>query len=74
MYVGETNNEQRRIICYGRYGSHLVHLIDAELDKGNRLYYTAHAFATKELAKRKQDSLLANWNYPWNKILNGSRF
>ncbi len=74
MYVGETNNEMLRISCYGRYGSHLAHLIDEALAEGNQLFYTAHAFPTKELAKRRQDSLLAKWDYPWNRILNGSRW
>lgn len=74
MYVGETDNERRRIACYGRSGSHLAELINQELALGNALYYRAHAFPTKELAKRRQNRLLAKWNYPWNKILNGDRF
>lgn len=73
-YVGETSNERRRLQSYARYGSHLRELIYEALDGGNRLYYRAHAHPTKELAKRMQDRMLFEYNYPWNKILNADRW
>ena len=73
-YIGETDNERRRLQTYARYGSHLKELIEDALQNGNRLYYRAHAHPTKELAKRMQDKMLALYNYPWNKMLNGDRF
>ncbi len=74
VYVGETNNEMRCIKGYAKNGSHLADLINAELKAGWHLYYQSHAFPTKELAKRRQDQLLAMYNYPWNKLLNGDRW
>lgn len=73
-YVGETNNERKRMSCYARHGSHLSNLIDEALAEGWHLYYKAHAFPNKELAKRMQDRFLLNYDYPWNKILNGNRW
>lgn len=73
-YVGETINERKRMTCYARHGSHLSELIDHALADGWYLYYKAHAFPTKELAKQKQDRFLREYNYPWNKLLNGDRF
>src|SRR5205814_1075192 len=73
-YVGETNNECRRLQSYARYGSHIKELILEALQGGNRLYYRAHAHPTKELAKRMQDRLLRDFDYPWNKISNGHRW
>lgn len=74
MYVGETSNEMSRIKCYARNGSHISELIDAALEEGWHLYYQSHAFPTKELAKRRQDKLLATYDYPWNRLLNGERY
>jgi hypothetical protein len=74
VYVGETDNEERRIKCYAKHGSHISHLIDEALAEGRHLYYKSHAFTTKELAKRMQDSLLSSYDYPWNKISNGDRW
>lgn len=74
MYVGETNNEKRRIQSYAKNGSHVSELIEAELETGWHLYYQSHRFSTKELAKRRQDQLLGTYNYPWNKLLNGNRW
>jgi len=73
-YVGETQNEYKRMKCYARSGSHLSHLIDEALEAGFHLYYHSHAFATKELAKRMQDKLLRQYDYPWNRMLNGNRW
>jgi hypothetical protein len=74
MYVGETQNETHRIKCYARHGSHLSHLIDNAFEEGWHLYYWSHAFTSKALAKKRQDELLATYDYPWNRILNGDRW
>jgi hypothetical protein len=69
-YVGETDNERRRMICYARSGSHLSQLIDWHLKQGWYLYYRGRACATKNLAKTMQDNLLSRFKYDWNQKLN----
>lgn len=73
MYVGETDNEKRRMTQYGSYGSH----IKEEIKKGIRdrwtLWYRAQSFQTKKQAKAFQDNLLKKHNYPWNTINNVER-
>lgn len=70
VYVGETDNERRRLSCYARSGSHLAELIDAHLDEGWCLYYRAQARPSKREALAMQNRLLARFWYEWNKQLN----
>jgi len=69
-YVGETNNERRRMSDYGRRGSHLSKVIDWHLRQGWHLYYRARVCGTKRLAKIMQDNLLNRFEYDWNRKLN----
>jgi hypothetical protein len=69
-YVGETNNELARLICYARSGSHLSAVIDWHLQQGWCLYYRACAADSKAQAKKMQDSLLSRFYYDWNVALN----
>jgi|SRR3989344_1961100 len=70
MYVGETDNEKRRMSQYGSYGSHIRKEIDSHLKHSCVLWYRAQAFDTKKKAKVFQDSLLDKYDYPWNIINN----
>jgi len=70
MYVGETDNEKRRMAQYGSYGSHIKKEINKGIRDGWILWYRAQAFDTKKKAKAFQDSLLGKYNYPWNIIDN----
>ena len=66
MYVGETKNEAKRMQAYASHGSHNRKVISSALREGWTLYYRAIACKSKAEAKRKQDSLLAKFDYPWN--------
>jgi hypothetical protein len=68
VYIGETGNERARLTCYARNGSHLSGLINWHLARGWVLYYRARAAISKEAAKRIQDTRLARYFYPWNRI------
>ncbi len=70
VYVGETINEKRRMASYARHGSHLSEIIRQHLQDGWHLYYRAQFAATKQDAVKKQNSLLAKFDYDWNIILN----
>lgn len=70
VYIGETNNEMKRMIQYAKNGSHLSEIIDDALNKGYSLYYRAQALKTKNEAKKMQDSMLLRFKYDWNIILN----
>ena len=68
-YVGETNNERRRMGDYGHRGSHLKRFIDWHIRQGWCIYYRATACPTKELARQMQDNLLRRYEYDWNRRL-----
>src|SRR5262249_44616386 len=68
-YVGETNNERRRMSTYGHSGSHLSKMIDWHIRQGWSIYYRAIACPTKEAAKQMQDNLLRRYSYDWNQRL-----
>lgn len=69
-YLGETQNEKNRISCYAANGSHLCQLIDEELNWGSLLWYRSLRMRSKEEAIIKQNRLLYEFDYPWNKQLN----
>ena len=68
VYVGETENEMRRMAQYGQHGSHLADMIADALRKGWTLYYRGWAASSKADSKQKQDGLLAKFRYPWNGV------
>lgn len=69
-YLGETHNEKSRLNTYARNGSHLWQLIDEELETGLLLWYRSLRMASKEDAVTRQNKLLGEYYYPWNKQLN----
>jgi hypothetical protein len=68
-YVGETANEKKRVAAYARSGSHLAKIVASHLRDGWWLYYRAQAMRSKTAAKRMQDSLLREYDYDWNILL-----
>jgi GIY-YIG domain-containing protein len=68
-YVGETNNEWRRMSTYGQSGSHLSKLIDWHIREGWSIYYRAISCESKSEAKQTQDNLLRRYEYDWNQRL-----
>jgi hypothetical protein len=70
VYVGETKSESTRIAAYASHGSHLSAIIDAHLREGWTLWYRGVACNSKAAAKRMQDNLLTEYDYPWNLQLN----
>ena len=70
MYIGETDNERRRLSVYARTGSHLSRVITAHLEAGFCLYYRAQAMPTKNAAFQMQNRMLRRFEYRWNKQLN----
>ena len=66
MYVGETDNERRRISGYARSGWHLKKEIGMTLRAGWSLYYRAQALPSREAARRMQNRLLVKYDYPLN--------
>lgn len=69
IYVGETDNEKRRVTYHARLGGHIGRELSDALRKGFSLYYRAQALPTKSAAKRMQDRLLAGASkddYPLN--------
>jgi len=70
MYVGETDNEKRRMSQYGAYGSHIRKEINRALRDGWILWYRAQTFDIKKNAKAFQKGLLKKYDYPWNIINN----
>jgi hypothetical protein len=70
VYVGETSNEQRRVITYASTGSHLAKIIASHLKDGWHLYYRAQSKETKQQAVQMQNRLLAEYEYDWNILLN----
>jgi len=48
--------------------SHIEHFIRAALREGCTLHYRAIACRTKHEATRRQDELLAIFEYPWNTV------
>jgi hypothetical protein len=71
VYVGETVNEQRRVIAYASHGSHLSDIIAWHLARGWHLFYRAQLKRSKRAAVRLQNNLLARFAYDWNKQRNG---
>ena len=69
-YVGETSNEKKRVSAYAKHGSHLSQIIQDHLAQGWHLFYRAQTTNSKEEAIRRQDSLLADFDYDWNIQLN----
>jgi len=71
VYVGETGNENRRVVAYASNGSHLAQIIDWHLKRGWHLFYRAQLKRSKREAVRMQCSLLARFDNDWNIQLNG---
>jgi hypothetical protein len=69
-YVGETSNEETRMGCYGKHGSHLSEIIDDHLNRGWCLFYRGRSHGSKPDALAMQNSLLASYKYDWNIMLN----
>jgi ribosomal protein S19E (S16A) len=69
-YVGETNNEKQRITKYAQNGSHISNYIFEELELGSILWYRSLRMNSKEDAVTKQNKLLKDFDYPWNKHRN----
>lgn len=70
IYVGETDNEERRVSGYAHHGWHIARGINDALLRGFSLYYRAQALPTKSAAKLMQDRLLAaatGDDYPLNR-------
>ena len=72
-YVGHTKNAKSRMSCYGRDGSHLSEIINDHINRGWWIYYRLRAFSTKEAAEKMERSMLKNWEYDWNILLNQMR-
>ena len=70
VYVGETTNEQKRMISYAQHGSHITEIVSESLENGWFLYYRAQALSSKKAAQKMQNSLLNRFEYEWNKNLN----
>ena len=70
VYVGETVNEHSRVVAYASRGSHLAEIIASHLRRGWCLFYRAQAKVSKAEAVRMQNSLLADYDYDWNILLN----
>jgi len=66
VYVGETDNEQRRVKLYAQGHGHIEKEIRRELRSGYVLYYRGQAKSSKGAAKKMQDRLLEKCDYPWN--------
>ena len=66
VYVGETENEARRMKEYASSGSHLEEEINKCLRDGWSLWYRAQAFDTKDEAVELEKRLLEKFDYPWN--------
>ena len=66
VYIGETDNETRRMKEYASHGSHLSEIIDEYLNRGYSLYYRAIALPSKKAAEQMQDNLLMKFRYDWN--------
>lgn len=70
VYVGETANERRRMVTYGRDGSHLASIIQTHLRNGWALWYRAQTMSSKEAAIAMQQRMLDRFQYDWNIQLN----
>lgn len=68
VYVGETCDEERRILAYAVDGSHLRDEIYDHLRRGWTLWYRAWSHDTKRSARAMQDRLLSGYKYPWNLV------
>lgn len=69
-YVGHTKNEKNRMCRYGRDGSHLSKIIDYHINQGWCIHYRSWSRTTKEAAEKMERSMLRQFTYDWNKILN----
>lgn len=70
VYIGETENEYRRMYEYGSGNSHLEHLIEPVLAAGLQIYHQGIRLATKEQALALQWNILEQNpppKFPWNK-------
>lgn len=66
QYIGETNNERRRMKQYGRNGSHIAHKIDKALNDGYELFYRGQTKPSKAKAEIMEKNLLQKFKYKWN--------
>ena len=66
VYVGETGDEAQRMHDYGYDGERFSREISEALEQGLVIVYRSCRTATKEEARRLQDSLLLRGSYPWN--------
>lgn len=71
VYVGKTNNAQRRIKEHGSSRSGLSELIANATANGAAVVYRVAYFETEALAKRKETELLRQYNFAWNQRENG---
>ncbi len=70
VYIGETDNEYRRMYVYGSGRSHIEDFIQPVLSGGLQIYHRSIRLATKKEALAMQDKLLERNpppSYPWNK-------
>jgi hypothetical protein len=65
-YIGETGNLRSRLYSYGRTGSHLGVLIDAELRRGSSLFFRVYRRSCKDEAVAMEYRQLKRWFYQWN--------